>query len=80
MLLNNPKAVHIFGLLADLDHWVGRLTPRSYGSDEMLLCLVVRIPRHVGGECRATAEQKARNPTHEGLICPSFGAGAGEGD
>ena len=80
MLRNNPKAVHIFELLADLDHWVGRLTPRSYSNDEMLLCLVVRICRHVGGECRATAEQKARTLTYEGLICPSFGAGVGEGD
>ena len=28
MLPNNPKAARISELLADLDHWVGRLTPR----------------------------------------------------
>ena len=37
MLPNNPKAARISELLADLDHWVGRLTPGSYGNDEMSL-------------------------------------------
>ena len=36
-LRNNTKAARISELLADLDHWVGRLTPGSYGSDEMSL-------------------------------------------
>ena len=31
MLPNNPRAVPISELLADLDHWVGGLTPGSYG-------------------------------------------------
>ena len=36
VLPNNPKPAWISELLADLDHWVGRLTPVSYGSDELL--------------------------------------------
>ena len=38
MLPNNPKAARITKLLADLDHCAGRLTPGSYGSDELLIC------------------------------------------
>ena len=34
VLPNNPKPARISELLADLDHWVGRLTPGSYGSGE----------------------------------------------
>ena len=44
MLPKNPKAARISELLADLDHWVGRLTTRSYGSDELLFCLAAKIP------------------------------------
>ena len=47
MLPNNPKEARIRGLLADLDHWVGRLTPGSYGSDELLFWLVAKIPTSV---------------------------------
>ena len=36
VLPNNPKPARISELLADLDQWVGRLTPGSYGSDELL--------------------------------------------
>ena len=36
VLPNNPKRARISELLADLDHWVGQLTPGSYGSDELL--------------------------------------------
>ena len=36
VLRNNPKRATMSELLADLDHSVGRLTPRSYGSDELL--------------------------------------------
>ena len=63
MLPNNPKAAGISELLADLDHWVGRLTPGSYGSDDMLFWLVTKISRDVLEECRATAEPKARTIT-----------------
>ena len=44
VLPNNPKPARISELLADLDHWVGRLTPRSYGSDEVLFWLVAKLP------------------------------------
>ena len=66
MLPNNPKAARITDLLADLDHWVGRLTPGSYGSDELLFWLVAKIPT-VWDECRATAERKARTLIYEDL-------------
>ena len=67
MLPNNPKAARITELLTDLDHWVGRLSPGSYGSDELLFWLVAKIPTSVWDECRATAERKARTLTYEDL-------------
>ena len=67
MLANNPKAVCISELLANLDHWVGQLTPGSYGSDEMLFWLVAKIPGEMWAECRATAERKASTLTYEDL-------------
>ena len=67
MLPNNSKAARISKLLADLDPWVGRLTPGSYGSHEMLFWLLAKIPRDVWDECRATAERKARSLTYEDL-------------
>ena len=54
-------------MLADLDHWVGRLTPGSYGSHELPFWLVAKIPTSVWDECRATAERKARTLTYEDL-------------
>ena len=66
-LPNNPKAARITELLADLDHWVGRLTPGSYGNDELLFWLVAKLPASVWDECRATAERKARTLTYEDL-------------
>ena len=67
MLPNNPKVARITELLADLDHWVGRLTRGSYGSDELLFWFVAKIPTSLWDECRATAEIKARTPTYEDL-------------
>ena len=67
VLPNNPKAARISEMLADLDHWVGQLTPGSYGSDKLLFWLVAKIPRDVWDECRATAERKARTLTYEDL-------------
>ena len=60
MLPNNPKPARISELLADLDHWVGRLTPVSYG-------LVAKLPRELWDECRSTAERKARPLNYEDL-------------
>ena len=59
VLPNNPEPARISELLADLDHWVGRLWPGSYGSDDLLFWLVAKIPRELWDECRATAERKA---------------------
>ena len=36
VLPNNPKPARVSELLADLDHWAGRLTPGSYSSDDLL--------------------------------------------
>ena len=67
MLPSNPKAARMTELLSDLDHWVGRLTPGSYGSDELLFWRVAKIPASVWDECRATSERKARTLTYEDL-------------
>ena len=67
VLPNNSEASRISELFADLDHWVGRLTPGSYGSDQLLFGLVAKIPGDVWDECRATAERKSRTLTFEDL-------------
>ena len=61
MLPNNPKPGRVSELLADLDHWAGRLTPGSYSSDDLLFWLVAKLPRELWEECRSTAERKARS-------------------
>ena len=67
VLSNKSRPARSSELLADLDHWVGRLTPGSYGSDELLFWLVAKLPRETCDECRATAERKARALTYEDL-------------
>ena len=67
VLPNNPKPARISELLADLDHWVGRLTPGSYGSDELLFWLLAKLPRKLWDKCRSTAERKARALNYEDL-------------
>ena len=47
MLPNNPKPGRVSELLADLDHWAGRLTPGSYSSDDLLFWLVAKLPREM---------------------------------
>ena len=59
MLPNNPKPARISELLANLDHCAGRLTPGSYGSDELLFWLVAKLPWELWDEGRSTAEHKA---------------------
>ena len=60
VLPNNPKPGRVSELLADLDHWAGRLTPGSYSSNDLLFWLVAKLPRELWDECRSTAERKAR--------------------
>ena len=67
VLPSNPELARISELLPDLDHWVGRLTPGSYSSDELLFWLVAKLPRELWDECRATAERKARALNYEDL-------------
>ena len=67
VLPNNPKPARISELVADLDHWVGRLTPGSYGSDELLFWFVAKLRREMWDECRATAERKAGALTYKDL-------------
>ena len=67
LLPNNPKPGRVSELLADLDHWAGRLTPSSYSSDNLLFWLVAKLPRELWDECRSTAERKARSLRYEDL-------------
>ena len=67
MLPNNPKPAGISELLTDFNHWVGRPTPGSYGSDELLFWLVAKLRRELWDECRATAERKARALNYDDL-------------
>ena len=67
VLPSNPKPARISELLADLDHWVGRLTPGSYGSDALLFWSVAKLPRELWDEGRSTAERKARAHNYEDL-------------
>ena len=79
VLPNNPKPGRVSELLADLDHWAGRLTPGSYSSDDLLFWLVAKLPRELWDECRSTAERKARSLRYEDL-CVLLLGGAGEGE
>ena len=67
MLPNNPKPGRVSEILADLDHWAGRLTPGSYSSVDLLFWLVAKLPRDLWDECRSTAERKARALHYEDL-------------
>ena len=46
---------------------MGRLTPGSDCSDELLFWLVAKLPRELWEECRSTAERKARALNYEDL-------------
>ena len=67
VLPNNPKPGRVSELLADLDHWTGRLTPGSYSSDDLLFWLVAKLPPELWDECRSTAERKARSLRYRDL-------------
>ena len=67
VLPNNPQPGRVSKLLADLDHWAGRLTPGSYSSDDLLFWLLAKLPRELWDECRSTAERKARALHYEDL-------------
>ena len=67
VLPNNPKPGRVSELLADLDHWAGRLTPGSYSSDDLLFWLVAKLPRELWDGCRSTVERKARVLHYEDL-------------
>ena len=54
-------------LLADLDRQVGRRTPGSYGSEELLFWLVAKLSLELWDECRLAAERKARALNYEDL-------------
>ena len=45
---NNPKPGRVSELLANLDHWAGRLTPGSYSSDDLLFWLVAKLLESYG--------------------------------
>ena len=58
MLPNNPKPGRVSELLADLDHWAGRLTPGSYSSDDLFFWLVLSSLESCGTS--AVQRQSAR--------------------
>ena len=59
VLPNNPKPSRVSELLADVDHWAGRLTPGSYSSDDLLFWLVAKLPQELCGTS-AVQRQSAR--------------------
>ena len=67
VLPNNAKPARVSELVADVDHWAGRLTPGSYNSDGLLFWLVAKLPRELWDECRSTAERKAKALNYEDL-------------
>ena len=67
VLPNNPKPARVSELLADLDHWAGRLRPGTYSSEHLLFWLVATLPWELSDECRSTAERKARALNYEDL-------------
>ena len=67
VLPNNPKPGTVSELLADLDHWAGRLTPGPHSSDDLLFWLVAKFPRELWDKCRSTAERKARSLRYEDI-------------
>ena len=67
VLPNNPKPARFSELLADLDHWAGRLTPGSLSCGDLLFWLVAKLPRELWDECPSTAERKARALNYEDL-------------
>ena len=67
VLPNNPKPGRVSELLADLDHWAGRLMPGSYSSDDLLFRLVAKLPQELWDKCRSMAERKARALHYEDL-------------
>ena len=67
VLPNNSKPGRVSELLADLDHWYGRLTPGSYSSNDLPFWLVAKLPRELWDECRSTAERKASALHYEDL-------------
>ena len=58
MLPNNPKPGRVSELLADLDHWAGRLMPGSYSSDDLLFWLVAKLLQELWAS--AVQRQSAR--------------------
>ena len=52
VLPNNPKPGRVSELLADLDHWAGRLTPGPYSSNDLLFWLVAKLPRELWDDSR----------------------------
>ena len=68
VLHKSPKPGRVSELLADLDHWAGRLTPGSYSSNDLLFWLVAKLPPELWDECPSTAERKARALNYEDLF------------
>ena len=70
VLPNNRKPARIYEWLASLDHWVGRLTPSSYGSNKLLFWLVVKLHEKCGRN--AGQRQEARQEPSPIRTCLCF--------
>ena len=67
VLPNNPKPGRVSELLADVDHWAGRLTPGSYSRHDLLFWFVAMLPGELWDKCRSTADSKAKALHYEDL-------------
>ena len=66
-LPDRPTTSRVNELLGKIDCRMGRLTPGSYGADELLLWLVRKIPKALWSECRAMEERRTRVHTSTDL-------------
>ena len=68
MLPNNPKPAWISELLANIDHWVGRLTPGSYSSDKAGLLVGGQAPSEAVGRVPVNGRAQGKSPQLGGLL------------
>ena len=72
VLPNNPKPGRVSELLADLDHWAGRLTPGSYSSDDLLFWLVAKLPRELWDSAVQRQSARLEPSTTRIYVCYSW--------
>ena len=63
-----PKAARISEFVGQLEEFMGRMNPSSYGPTEPHLWLVGKIPTWTWGNCRETSERKSRPHFYDDLV------------